>query len=29
MGLIKQLKNKVIPSCDLYRQYFTSKNTQI
>ncbi|WP_313949997.1 AAA-like domain-containing protein [Nostoc sp. FACHB-190] len=23
MGLIKQLKDKVMPSCELYRQYFT------
>lgn len=23
MGLIKQLRDKVIPSCELYRQYFT------
>ncbi|HIK05199.1 MAG TPA: AAA-like domain-containing protein [Trichormus sp. M33_DOE_039] len=26
MGLIKQLKDKVIPSCELYRQYFGSQN---
>jgi class 3 adenylate cyclase len=24
MGLIKQLKDKVIPSCELYRQYFSA-----
>ncbi|WP_085960638.1 AAA-like domain-containing protein [Cylindrospermum stagnale] len=29
MGLIKQLKDKVIPSCELYRQYFTSRNSQL
>ncbi|BAY23378.1 hypothetical protein NIES2100_31430 [Calothrix sp. NIES-2100] len=29
MGLIKQLKDKVIPSCELYRQYFTSRNTNL
>jgi len=27
MGLIRQLKNQVMPSCELYRQYFTSRNT--
>ena len=27
MGLIKQLKDKVMPSCELYRQYFTFRNT--
>jgi hypothetical protein len=26
MGLIKQLRDKVIPSCELYRQYFTPSN---
>lgn len=29
MGLVKQLKDKVIPSCELYRQYFTeNQNTE-
>ncbi|BAZ33094.1 TPR repeat-containing protein [Cylindrospermum sp. NIES-4074] len=28
MGLIKQLKDKVIPSCELYRRYFTSRNSK-
>ncbi|MBD2361616.1 AAA-like domain-containing protein [Anabaena minutissima FACHB-250] len=26
MGLIKQLRDKVIPSCELYRQYFISRH---
>ncbi|BAZ50694.1 hypothetical protein NIES4103_33110 [Nostoc sp. NIES-4103] len=28
MGLIKQLKDKVIPSCKLYQQYFTKRNSK-
>ncbi|MEA5565502.1 AAA-like domain-containing protein [Anabaena sp. UHCC 0399] len=28
MGLIKQLRDKVIPSCELYRQYFISRNNK-
>lgn len=28
MGLIKQLKDKVIPSCELYRQYFKPRSTK-
>lgn len=29
MGVIKQLRDKVIPTCELYRQYFTSRNSKL
>ncbi len=29
MGVIKQLRDKVIPTCELYRQYFISRNSKL